>query len=240
MSEQEEATPEAIVEEVVETPDTKDEETQDKVIVEEDSEQLKADLKEAKEAREKAEKALADKAFKNREKNRQVEEVDEDEDEKPLTRKEFLQLSAQEREVTLKKLSEEQSNKLIETYSDNPTERELISEIYKATTFPAYLSLKEQIEISHFIANRKKVLGENSELKRTLKNKTNVSKGSQGTHRESNRSVNEPAIEPQDKAEMTRLGFKWDNNKNYYSKKLSSGDFLVKDPKTKQTRIVKA
>jgi hypothetical protein len=53
MSEQQEAKPEAIVEEVVETPDTKDEETQDKVIVEEDSEQLKADLKEAREAREK-------------------------------------------------------------------------------------------------------------------------------------------------------------------------------------------
>lgn len=204
-----------------------------------DSKQLKVQLQREREAREKAENAAADASYKLRESRRKKAEDAEEEEEKFLTPNQFQEILAKEREITRKELSAKQSSEMIEKYTDNEIERELIAEIHKNRTFPSHLSLEEQIEESYLIANKGKILGENKELKRALRNKSNVSKGANGTFHDSPQKNQQPKIDPKDLAVYTQLGYKWDNNKNLFIKKLPNGNLLARDIKTKKTFLLK-
>jgi hypothetical protein len=204
-----------------------------------ESEQLKADLKREREAREKADKAAADYAFKLREKKRkEPEEVEEEDEEKPLTSKSLQALLAQEREATRKEMQTSEINRLASSVSTNDTEKELILELHKSRSFPAHLSLQEQIEECYVIANKRKILGENSELKRALRGKAGASNDASTTHQDAP-TGNQPKLEKGMATVMAQTGFKYNATARRYEKKLDNG-ILVKDLKTGLTQLVKA
>lgn len=213
---------------------------------EEESKQLEAELKREREAREKSEKAAADLAFKLREQKRKQQEQagsggkqsDEDfsEDDKPLTRSEFLALQAQERAKMQKTLREEEAKRLTEEFATSDIEKQLILEKWKNRTFPEGISLEEQIEECYLAANRKKILGENSELKRALRGKSGVSRDASTTHHDTPQT-GQPKLASDVAAVMAQVGFKWNSASRRYEKKLANGKVLVKDHKTGNTRL---
>lgn len=237
MSEQEEVVVPA-TEEVEES--TQDEQPAEGIQPNEESIKLEAALKREREAREKAEKAAADNAFKLREEKRRqkeetVEELDED---KPLTAKDLQRFFAEEREATQKVIQENETKKLVESLSDNPTEQALVLEVYKNRSFPSHLSLQEKLEEAYLIANKDRVFGENKELKRALLGKKTASKDS-ATTQQDEPTGSKPKLTPGDAQEYARIGFTWNDKQRRWQKKLSNGQFLIKE-KGKGTRVVAA
>jgi len=199
-------------------------------------------LKAEREAREKAEQALADKRFKDSERKRKGdddqdgEEDESDEDDKPLTRKDLQNLLARERQVTQKELQADSIVKIATELSDSEPEAKLVAEIYKNRTWPAHLSLREQLEEAHAIANRRKLQSTNSELRRALKAKSVASNDAASSHKDPLAGT-APKLSTNDAASYTRAGFTFDTARKIYRKKLPNGKFHNKDPKTKKTFI---
>lgn len=199
-----------------------------------------AELKKEREAREKAEKSAAEKDFKLRElKRKQGDDKGDLDDDKPLTGKELQAILAEERLQTQKTVQSARAEELAKKYTTNDTELKLILEIHKNRTFPQHLSLEDQIEESYVIANRKKIIGENSELKRALRGKGGVDNNPASTHRDAP-VVGEPQLSSADKQALTAVGFVYNGTNRRYEKKLSNGNILVRDSKTRQTYMVKA
>lgn len=215
-----------------------------------ESAQLKADLESEKSARIKAEKALAKKAFDKRKGKREtakdddatdVEEDDDDADEdKPLTRKQMDAALARERENTRRETLANEAGRLAQSMSTNATMQELILEKWKNRSFPADLSLQDQIEECYLAANKKRIFGENNELKRALRGKNGVNRDGSGSHQEGISDTHAPKQSTTDAKEYARLGYKWNPTARRFEKKLPTGNVLVKDPKSKKTFVVKA
>lgn len=203
----------------------------------EDSKQLKAELERERAASKKAQEAAADYAFKLREKQRKEPEVEEEE--KPLTSKELMAILAREREATQKEMHAKETDRIAATMSGSETEKLLLLEIHKNRSFPAHLSLEEQIEECHLIANKKKYLGENNELKRALRARQGVSKDASGTHQEAP-TGNQPKLGKGEAAVLAQTGFTYNATAKRYEKKFKNGDILVHDVKTKMNTLVKA
>jgi hypothetical protein len=238
MSEEEKAALEAEQAEATANADAeaKDEETSETT---DDSKKIdfEAELKKEKEAREKAEKASADLAFKLREKKRKDDEEQEEEEDKPLTASGLEQILAKERENTRKEMLSAESDRIAERLTGSESEKKLVLELHKNRSFPSYLSIEEQIEECYAIANRKKLVGERNEALRALKSKAD--NGVAGTHQDEP-TGSQPKMAAADASEFARLGFKWNGTNRRHEKKLSNGQLLIVDPKTKQTRLVKA
>jgi len=213
---------------------TDDETTEEKSKEESQQVDYKAELDKERQARELAEKSAADLAFKLREKKRNEEDYDEEE--KPLTAKELQKILAEERQANEKKALMFEAERIADTFSTNSEEKSLILEIHKNRSFPSHLTLSEQIEESYLIANKKRILGENSELKRALKSKQNVNNTSANTHQDEP-SAGQPKMSPADAKALDLAGFKWNGTKRVYEKKLADGRTLIRDPKTKNTYL---
>lgn len=221
-----EANAEAQDAEIVEGDDTNNEGLNSKI----DYEAL---LAKETEAREKAEKAAADVAFKLREANRNkpIEGV-EDDDNKPLTVKQLQEVLAKERQETQKQLQEAQADKLAGDLTESEPEKRLVMEIFKNRTFPAHLSLSEQMEEAYAIANVKKIKGENSELKRALLGKKTLSNSTAGSHRDG-MTGGEPKVLVEDRQVLSEVGLVYNSASKRYEKKTPSG-MLIWDTKTKR------
>jgi len=193
---------------------------------------IEAELKREREAREKAEKALADRAFKEREERRKSGE------DKPLTASELESILVRERQFTQKEVRSVQISELAGRMSESDVEKNLIIEVHKNRTFPEHLSIEEQLEESYLIANRKKILGERAELLRALRGREGVTHDAASTHRDAPEG-GEPNIPPADAQAFKAAGFVWNGKSRQYEKKLSNGSLLIRDSKTKQTRLVK-
>lgn len=213
--------------------------------------QLKADLKAEKAARKKAEQALATAGFKNRKKKREeqnggadgLQDDDEssddegqDDENQPITRAELKAIREQDR----KNLLMTEVVRIATSLSENATMQELVLEKWKNRSFPADLSLQDQIEECFLAANKKRIFGENKELKRSLLGKRGVNKDASGSQQDESGTSHAPRMPAADAAEFARLGFKWNATSNRYEKKLASGGFIVRDMKTKKTFLVKA
>jgi len=196
----------------------------------EDEINYEEEFKAEREKRAKAEKALAEKRFYSSEKKRKEEEFkEEEEDEKPLTMSEFRKFQDEERQKTEKLLLSREAENIASELAVSDSEKALALEIHKNRTFPSDMSLREQIEESFVIANRKKILGERNEALRALKSKANNDVGS--THHDGQKSK-EPQIEAGIKSELSRLGFAFNQTSRRYEKKLANGKILVRDSKT--------
>lgn len=217
-----------------EAEDGTEEEADDKNI-DKDKEYEEA-LAEERAKREKAERALAERAFKERKQKREEDEGEPDptEDDKPLTASELRAILAQERQATQKEIMSSQIKEKARALAGSDAEANLIMEIHKNRTFPSYLSVDEQVEEAYAIANRKKLMAQNEELRRALKSKETKRTDGTGTYRETPK-VGEPKLQAQDKQALIRSGFTWDGK--FYSKKLSNGKTLFKDWKSKKTFV---
>jgi hypothetical protein len=198
-----------------------------------------AELQKEREARKKAEEKLATDAYKFREKKRenQVQEVEEADDDKPLTAKQLQALLAKEREATRKELQDREAGRIVADLSVNATEQQLTLEIWKNRSFPEHLSLQDQLEESYAIANRKKLISERNEALRALKGKQGANTDASGTHQEAPQA-GQPKMAAADASELARLGFKWNGANRRYEKKLSNGKTLVHDQKAKRNYLV--
>ena len=190
-----------------------------------------AELKREREAREKAEKALADRRFKESEQRRKEKEAGGtgDDDEKPLTANQLEEILSRERETTQKEVQSLRIYEIAKGLATSEAERNLIVEIHKNRSFPAHLSLEEQLEEAYAIANRKKLIGERNEALRALRGKDGVNKDTATTHRDAPKA-GEPKLSPADQQAIKGAGFSWNGTNRRYEKKLSGGRILVRKP----------
>ena len=229
------------------TEDTSTEESEETKDTEgsEDKEPSQADWRtiaqEEREAREKAEKALATKRFKaaHPKKDEEAEEVPEDQgeegEEKPLTASRLEAILQRERETTRKEVMAGETKRIARELAASDEEAEAIVEIFNSHIFPETLPHEEKVKRAFYIAHGPRLTAKIMELRRSLQSRETKGKsGAENVHRDQFRGT-EPKIAPLDKAEIQRLGFKWDGKR--YSKKLRSGKTLVKDSKTGKTFI---
>lgn len=193
-----------------------------------------AELKSEKERREKAEKVAADLAFKNRKAKREEVEEDEPEEDKPLTAKQLQVVLAQERQSARKELQSELISDKARKLAGSESEAKYIIEIHRGRVFPEHLTLDEQLEEAYAIANRKKLITENAELKRALRSKETANNDASGTHRDAPEGT-EPKLTSQDAQALRGAGFEWDGKLKLYKKLLPDKSYLYRDPKTKKT-----
>ncbi len=198
----------------------------------------KAELAAERERTKTAEKALADKRFKDAEKKRKADLDDEsddaDDDDKPVTRKELDAV----RFETRREVQKERALEIAKTMSTSDDEAELIVAKWSNRSFPEGTTLSDQIEEAYAITHRKKLIGERNEALRALKNKDGVNRNAASSHKES-APGNEPKLSSQDEQAIKASGFSWNGTSRQFEKKLSNGDMLVRDSKTKQTRLIK-
>jgi len=217
------------------------EEATESTVVEDSSKQIdyEAELKRERERREAAEKAAADAAFKLRERKRKGEDVEEDEvdEDAPLTGKQLQDILRKEREQTKKELNASSIALKAREIAGSDSEAQLIIEIHKNRSFPDGLSLDEQIEEAYAIANRHKIVAENSDLKRALRGKDTISTNVAGTHRDSP-ALDEPKLSQGDVGAIKAAGFIWDGKTRLYVKKLPTGRTLSYNPKTKAQKLL--
>lgn len=197
-----------------------------------------AELKKEREAREKAEKAAADNAFKLREEKRKREEYNHEDDftspeEKPLTATDLQAMLDKQNQTFEKKLNETKVSEIANRIASSKSEADLIVEIYHNRQFPAHLSLDEQMNEAYAIANAKKLVAENNELKRALSNKGGVSRGYASSYQDA-MPTSEPKIEADVKAELSAQGFSFNGSTRRYEKKVSNNKVLVYDLKIKK------
>lgn len=221
-----ETTPEVETEEVEEAPE--EEPSQPNT---EDAERLKAlekQLEEERRHRKEAELRIAQNKFKAKEEV--AETPSEDDEDRPLTRKDLIRVQQEaKREAYADRIKE-----LAEARSSSPEEAELLVAMHANRSFPLDSTLKEQIEEVFAIASHKKLLAQNQELARALSGKERASDNPAGTHRDP-QPGSAPKQSAADKAAYQRAGFVYDTKSRVYVKELASGKKLIKDPKTKQT-----
>ena len=190
--------------------------------------------------REKAEKAAADAAYKLRQQRRQQEETIYEEEDRPLTRKEVLELLSSRPSddlVTKKDLMESKANLIAEKFAGSLAEKDAIVETWKNRTFPEGLSLDDQLEETYAIVNRKKIIGERNEALRALKGKSGASKDSASTHHDPLKG-SEPQLDPGTKQVLSQSGFVYRASAGRYEKKLPNGKTLIKDPRTGKVSVL--
>lgn len=217
--------------------DEEDSETDDD---DEDSEEEDDDIDfdselEKEKKRGKPDPSKAAKAFKERDKKRKGEadeDEDEDDDDKPLTRREMREFMAGHSKVQ----NAGEIRRIAEGLADSDAEAEYIIEIHKNRIFPNDLSLSEQVEEAHAIANRKRSKSKAKELARALKGKKGVSKSGSGGHQDSPRGP-KPKIAADMQASLKRAGYKLDTKDRRWKKKLPNGKWLIKDTPDARPRI---
>lgn len=198
-----------------------------------------AELAKERERAEKAEKAAAELAFQNRRERRKDKdgnvieggELDED---KPLTARQLQTMLDADRQKNRKELQSEMIVEKARKIASSDSEARYIAEIHKNRTFPAGMSLDEQLEEAYAIANRKKVVAQNSELKRALISKETAGKGGGSAHQD-DRPAGEPRLAPNDLSAIKAAGLAWDGKAKLYTKKIAGGKkTLYYDPKTQK------
>ncbi len=191
-------------------------------------EKQRADAAEAKlnETRKKA----REKALEREEKRKEAagESEEENEEEKPLTASELQAMLEQDRQKTTKELQADRIREIAGELAGSEAEASLIVEIHKNRTFPNSLSLKEQLEEAHAIANRKKLVSKNAELARALRSKGSAGHDSAGEHRDGLQGT-EPKLPPTSPLKQ----YTFDKGSGHYFKKLKSGATMWVNPKAK-------
>lgn len=222
---EEKNTEQSDVQEELETSTTSEETT------EVESEEIDYDAElEAERKRGKPDLEIAKKAFKERQEKR--EEVDESDDDKPLTRKDLARI----RDEARKEANADRIREIAESLAENPKQVDLIVEIHKNRGFPEGMTLKEQVEEAFILANRKRIQSKLGELTRAVASKETVSRDAASTHRDPMEGT-APRMSADDTAAYKRAGFEYNQKSKAWAKKLPNGKTLFKDSKTKRTWV---
>lgn len=154
---------------------------------------------------------------------------DDDDDDKPLTRKELDEILARDRQDKENLTNSRDIDSIVSTLASSDAEKALVLQVHRNRTFPADMPLAEQVEEAYAIANRKKIIGERNEAFRALKNK--ASKNTATTHHDPAEST-EPKIAADVKQVLAQQGFTFNQTSRRFEKKLQNGTMLVRDSKT--------
>lgn len=199
-----------------------------------------AELKKEREARAKAELKLADDRAREANRKRKVQEEEgvEDDDDAPLTKKDLVKLRSEISSETRREIQVEQAFSIAKGMAGSDVEAELIVAKWKNRSFPEDLPLSDQIEEAYAITHRKKLIGERDEAFRALKGKDGVNRNPAGSYREPAGGVIS-TTSAQDSEAFKAAGFSWNSTSRNWEKKLPNGELLIRDSKTKATRLVK-
>lgn len=169
-------------------------------------------------------------AHKEREAKRD-EDIEEDDD-KPVTRKELNELIQSTQQTTEKTLNDTNAVAIAKSLSSSDAEASAIVAKWRNRTFPQDMPLQEQLEEMHAAVNRKKLVSVANEAKRALKSSNNVSKDASGTHRDAPEG-DKPKMSPADAKGIKAAGYIWNSSKQTWRKPLAKGKFLcMKDLKS--------
>lgn len=192
-----------------------------------------AELARERAAREKAEKELADKRFKESEAKRKALEDGSDEP-KGVTPEDLEALENRIYQRAQKELQVTRLTELARELAQNNDEANLILEIHKNRTFPAHLSLDEQMQEAYAIANGRQLAAKNQELVRALRSRETANRGGGSAHQDSP-VLDAPKLSSAEATALKDAGMVWDATKRAFKKPLSSGKkFYYFDPKTKK------
>jgi len=225
---------------VEETPEPIEETTEEEFDEEETTEQKPTEtidykaLADAETKRaEEATKAAADLAFKLREQKRdEKDETPPEEDEnKPLTRADINQVLAEFARTNEKSNQDSEAKNLIAKHVEGD-EAEAAYLFWKNRVVPTG-NLEEDVMFALGGLNYKRVIAQNSELKRSLQSKDTRNKDVSGTVKDPTGTA-ETTLSSQDAQTLKASGMKWDGKKRLYSKKLKDGKTFYFDPKTKK------
>lgn len=191
-------------------------------------------LKEEQEKRKEAERILAEKRFKEAEAKRKKEEGQEDDEDKPLTKRELQDILANERQAIQK--DSQEGTALIIARANTGSEAEAQLALLRWKDIKSSGNLEADVLFAIGGINSKRILAQNAELKRSLQSKENSNKDTTGTYRNPT-SASEGKMSGDDAQAYKQAGFIWDGQKKVYKKSLSKDGklFLFKDPKTKKT-----
>lgn len=196
-----------------------------------------AELKAERERREKAEKALAHQRIKDKREKPEESIEGEDDEDKPLTKRELAEILAKSNQDVEKRFMATQIKEIAKNISSSPIEAELIVEIHKNRTWPSHLSLEEQLEESQLIANKKTLKGTISEITRAARGKAGVNTNPAGTHMDAPKA-GEPKLARDEALVISQNGLKWNGVTRRYEKKLNGGKTLVRNSQTKQLQVI--
>jgi hypothetical protein len=196
-----------------------------------------AELRKERERREAAERKLQETREKARErwerrKEREDGSGEENADEeKPLTESKIREIFQEEREASRRDLLSREIAEAANAIATSETEASLMVEIHKNRRFPESMPLSEQMEEVYAIANRKRLLAQNEELRRSLRAKDTKEKSSASGQRET--PTSEPKLDPSVAQALRETNYVWDAQKKVY-KKVNGRRTSYFDPKTKR------
>lgn len=194
-----------------------------------------AEWKAEKERREAAEKALAvDRYDASKEKRTAPKEAEEpkNDDDKPLTKAEALKLIQDGTQMSAKVINEAKADIIVSSLTSNDAEKKLVLEKWRNRTFPAYLSIEEQVQEAYVLANSKRILGKSAEIQRALKSKESANSIAADNRRTPDKSKGEGEVSGDVKQILSQGNWKYNSDSKRYEKKLPNGKLMYRDPKT--------
>ncbi len=158
----------------------------------------------------------------------EVDDEEEGEENKPVTRKELRKFEKSTLEATALALA----TGLTET----DKEARLVLATWKNRRYPKGMPLAGQVKEAYLVKFGANLMGQTEEAKRALLNRRRVNTDSAGTHRDRQINTNEPKMSAVEKQNLERIGFKYVPERKRYEKKVRGG-VVVRDPKTHKTRL---
>lgn len=181
-------------------------------------------------------KGRADEAYKQRNKKQDKENVEEKDEDRPVTLKDLETFQSKQRQEIKNDFNAQQIQDIANRISSSDDEKEAILAVYVNRIFPENMSIQDQLTEVKLIVNKDKILGENSELKRALNSKANATKEHiSGQHDSIPSIAGEPKLS--DNRKEILKDFSYNKETKQYEKKSSSGT-LVHDPKTGKNKFV--
>lgn len=181
----------------------------------------------------------AKKAFQERKNKREdgddIDDEPEDDEDKPLTRRELADALAKDR----KERQETEAFSLAKSLAGSDKEAQLILAKWKNRTFPSGLPLSEQIQEMYVVTHSKKLIGQKNEAFRALKNGRGVNRDGSGTHQDAPENPTAPKVSTADAQAFVAAGMTYNVQTRRYEKKLANGNILVRDPKTKKSVLIR-
>jgi hypothetical protein len=154
------------------------------------------------------------------------DEPDEEDEDRPMTRREAREFLAQQSHQTLIESNTERITDYSNEISDSDAQAEYVRTIHANRVWPANTSLREQIAESFAIADYKRVQSKNAELARTVRSQDTASHDSAVTHRDPQTGV-APKLDADMSASLKRAGYTFNNQNRRYEKPLPNGKLLV-------------
>ena len=176
-------------------------------------------------------------SLKRKEKREQEEEAYEPVDEKdqPITKGDLEEFMARQTQATEEKINANKVENLISKSTGSDDEAMLVKKILNDTKFPDGYTLEDRVRGAIALANSDKLVGENSELKRALENRSGVSSDPTGNYQAGQTPPTLHSQISEGKAlVLKQQGYTLNKITKRYEKKLSENEKMVYDVKTNQ------